>query len=721
VTPDKFNVDMSRADIEALLSVQADGDESVDATASSSASIVAAAAVAAILALFAALVFVQQKRKDSMGAKDEVDSEFDIRPKSAATAFGDNSAIGQLAHFQTGALPTAMLTERGDRLWTDYRRCASFDNLYYGNAPFQLSNVETEDLYGVLAVACPPRAYFEPLRQVGNSFLDQVVGQEGGALTDVSTIDDMVEFLSSGMADTLVERALDLCATLKSAGGEYQDEELYEVFYAMIGEYDPDQNAFLANGENGRGLRDDAANRVVDHKEPIYWEAIDQEADEEYTAITDALEDDAMYDQGVAGGGADAIYDHANPGAGGVEATYAMATEMGGEALYAMANSLGGPETGGEATYAMANSLSGDQPRGDTTYAIASAFSPRAGGGEATYAMADSSGDARAGGGEATYAMADSSGDARAGGGEVTYAIANSVGLGGDATYAMADSSGAGGSYNIAANSPGGTPSRHSQRRSSMGAEPTYGFASNLPLKGKSGSQKASYQIGSTPDVGAESTYGTASAREMPNAYAKARASVASADILYDTGSASGSAATTDVVFDTAPIKPPTGGSMKRRASSIATMDLRQDSGRSNSYLEACESDAVGNAGIDTDGKAFAKSKSKLGASSTSIGAMRAYSARSAGTMDSFDMAALENDADFLAFQADYNELGPNNSTGETSLLMRNIAGLADAEGEEDEGDSFDLTFKLKSADTLAPKGSLRLDARGNSNDSLDL
>jgi len=740
---------MSQAEQEALLGQSLAEQDDNDAAAASGASIVAAAIVAAILALFAALVFVQQKRSGSMGAKDDVDSEFDVRPKSVQTAFADDSAIGQLAHFQTGALPTAMLTERGDKLWTDYRRCASFDHLYYGNAPFQLSDTETEDVYGVLAVACPPRSYFEPLRQVGNSFLDQMVGKEGGALTDVSTIDDMVEFLSAGMADALVERALDLCATLKSAGGEYQNEELYEVFYAMIGEYDPDQNAFLTQGENGRGLRVDAADRVLDHKEPIYWEVMQEEADEEYSAITGALEDEAMYDEGSASGGAHAIYDHANPGAGGAEATYAMADSVGAG--------------GGEALYAMANSLSGDIPRGEATYAIASAVTARAGGGEATYAMADNSVGARAGGGEATYAMADNSVGARAGGGgEATYAIANSVGLGGgggsaaEATYAMADSAGVGAGYNAAgAGGPGGiydiaatsaAPSRHSHRRSSMGAEPTYGFASSIPLSGDNGSKAVDYALGSTPDAGGsvdyrapssadEGIYGRASAHEMPNAYAKARASVASSEILYDTGSSPGSEATTEMVFDTAPVES-TDGSIKRRKSSLHIM--RADSGRSNSYLEACETATADDA--DTDAgvkKPFAKSK--MGSSSHSIGAMRAYSERSmksTGSVDSFDMAALENDADFLAFEADYNEMGldvstaslprhrvPGAAKAETSLLMQNIAGLDDADEDEEEDDSVDaepLSFQLAPADSLAPKGSLRLESRGISNENLE-
>merc|ERR1711935_1207153 len=456
-----------------------------------------------------------------------------------------------------------------------------------------------------------------------------------------------------------------------------------------------------------------AADRVLDHKEPIYWEVMQEEADEEYSAITGALENEAMYDEGSASGGAHAIYDHANPGAGGAEATYAMADSVGAG--------------GGEALYAIANSLSGDIPRG-----------------EATYAIADNSVGARPGGG-----------------GEATYAIANSFGLGGgggsaaEATYAMADSAGVGAGYNAAgAGGPGGiydiaataaSPSRHSHRRSSMGAEPTYGFASSIPLSGDNESKAVDYALGSTPDAGGavdyrapssadEGIYGRASAHEMPNAYAKARASVASSEILYDTGSSPGSEDTTEMVFDTAPVES-TDGSIKRRKPSRHVM--RTDSGRSNSYLEACETTTADDADTGaSEKKPFAKSK--LG-SSHSIGAMRAYSERSmksTGSIDSFDMAALENDADFLAFEADYNEMGldvntatlprhqvPGTAKAETSLLMQNIAGLDDADEDDEEDDSVDaepLSFQLAPADSLAPKGSLRLEARGISNENLE-
>lgn len=757
VTPGKFNVGMSKAEIQALEQESA-GSQSEDAVASSSSSIVAAAIVAAILAMFAVLVFVQQRRQSAMGERDEIDSEFDIHPKAMATNLDEASAIGQLAHFQTGVLPAAVLSERGDKLWMDFRKCASFDGLYYGNAPFQLSDSDMEDIYGVLAVPCPPRSYFLPLRQVGNSFLDQVVGKEGGALTDVSTIDDLADFLVSGMTDTLVERALDLCATLASAGGDYQDEELYEVFYAMIAEYDPDQNQFLASNEGGRCLRDDAANRVLDHKEPIYWE-VNQDADEEYTAITDQLTGDTLYDQGDANGGAsaEALYDHANPGAGGVEATYAMANSdgAGGEALYAMANSLGSDGPGGEALYAMANSLSSDGPAaGQATYAIASSVLEQAGGGEATYAVADSV-SARAGGGEATYAMANSVGLA---GGEATYAMADSFSApagagGGEATYAMADSfnapagaNTAGGIYDIAATDATTSPSRHSQRRSSMGAEPTYGFASSIPLKSEGRSSTAEYQIGSVADVedDDEGLYGRASAREMPNAYARAasaRASVASANILYDAGEAGGVAPTTEVVFDVATKALSSDGSVRRNRSSVGQVN-RQESGRSNSYIEACENDdddEVNDAdGGYADVQPFAASTS--GASARSIAAFKeSKSLRSkTGTIDSLDFENLENDEEFLAFQANYNEGRPSfgnvldgleaesveslprarqpGAAGETSLLMQNIAGL-----EDEDADASAEKFKLASSEGIAPRPSLRLDTRGISNESLDL
>jgi hypothetical protein len=40
----------------------------------------------------------------------------------------------------------AALTLRGDRLWTDFRRCVSFDLMYFGNTLLALGDEQLEDV-----------------------------------------------------------------------------------------------------------------------------------------------------------------------------------------------------------------------------------------------------------------------------------------------------------------------------------------------------------------------------------------------------------------------------------------------------------------------------------------------------------------------------------------------------------------------------------------------
>jgi len=183
----------------------------------------------------------------------------------------------------------------------DFQRCVAFDVLYYGNNPFKKTDTGMDDIYAVLAIPCPPQTFFGPLREVGEQFISQVVGKENGALLDVEVIDDTVDFLGSAMADMLAERIIDLCASLEAVGGEYDDEAIYEVFHAMIGSYDPDENQFLGCSELGDyALVPDAAARTLDRKEAIYYELSDNaEADAEYATISGALDD--LYDNDDAG------------------------------------------------------------------------------------------------------------------------------------------------------------------------------------------------------------------------------------------------------------------------------------------------------------------------------------------------------------------------------------------------------------------------------------
>lgn len=227
------------------------------------------------------------------------DSQDDVIDQVDPWAQPSDLAIASSAVDSSAAVRNA--SERGDRLWMDFRRCAAFDVLYYGGKPLEKTNTEFEDIYAVLAISCPPQNYFGPLREVASQFLAQIVGEEGGALIDAERIDDTVAFLYSAMADALTERVIDLCASLQAADDQYDDTAIYEVFHAMIDSYDPRENQFLGYSYiGGFALLPDAAARTLDRKEAIYYEVSENiEADAEYATISGVLDD--LYDNDDAG------------------------------------------------------------------------------------------------------------------------------------------------------------------------------------------------------------------------------------------------------------------------------------------------------------------------------------------------------------------------------------------------------------------------------------
>jgi hypothetical protein len=262
-------------------------------------SLVGAGLVAAVLAAILIMLFVMKSRSEYAERPDEMEigtmnptvGSKGTFPESDTGALSA-SAVGMLAPFAIGALPLAALSQRGDRLWMDFRRCASFDSMYFGNPVLKLSDEALRDVYAILRIPCPPVSYFQPLRAVGDQFLRQAVGREGYALTDVEVIEDTADFVAAAMADVLVERAIDLCATIANANVNYNDATVYEAFVAMVNVYDPENNHFLTTEsayEEIRGLRRDACDRAPDDKDPIYWEISDRTSthQSEYASAAD--------------------------------------------------------------------------------------------------------------------------------------------------------------------------------------------------------------------------------------------------------------------------------------------------------------------------------------------------------------------------------------------------------------------------------------------------
>jgi hypothetical protein len=274
--------------------------------------------VAAALGVAALLVAVVMQRRGKPHTKDGEDD--------ADESKSVGSAVGKLTPYASGIVPAAGLTARGDRLWLDFRLCTGFDYIYFGNDLFKLTDPALEDVYALLQVACPPRTYFAPLRDVASQFLDQRVSRQSLTEAASSAEEDAIDFVSEPMAEFLVERAIDLLAILKATDHQI-DESVYEAFYEMVSKYEPSQNGFLSQsfgGAGGMGMRPDAATRSLVQAEPLYYEA-----ENDYAAINKAL-----YEK--AGGGVyDGLYDSATgEGPGGL---YDSATAS-GDVLYDAAN-----------------------------------------------------------------------------------------------------------------------------------------------------------------------------------------------------------------------------------------------------------------------------------------------------------------------------------------------------------------------------------------------
>ena len=436
------------------------------------ASLVTGAGVAIAMVLLLVGVVLLRRHQEARDEKDRqaFDSyplQLPVNPKFLTTS----TALDQYAASR----------KTGDFLWNDYKRCASFDHFYYGNKIMQLSDDALVDVYAVLAVKCPPRKYLPSLREVGTTFCNQEVS---AATPDIS--DDVVNFLTSSMPDVLVERALDLFATVVCTlePNEYGNDALYEAFYAMITDYCPEENQYLEAAGDSRALSLDAAS----DRDPIYYDINElpadpsysmgrqatystlpgienpydlgrQESNDTYAAASSLYEqDEATYDVGQADGYKDlhpypetAVYDVGSRTSMDDVATYgtASAVDVGGERLYDTGMpTLAGDADGSGYTLAHAGDASGNgYTIADTTgsgYTLARAVSEDAytlgdavetptGDADPLYACANgtvpenqnTSYDAAQAAGDSTYGTATATQVPQSGSNTATYGTAN--------------------------------------------------------------------------------------------------------------------------------------------------------------------------------------------------------------------------------------------------------------------------------------------------------
>lgn len=298
-----------------------------DSSSSSAESgILVAAILAGLLALLLVAMFVRHER--SKRESPEIADNPTFISTLTHGEFSLSPAMGvAIKRVADPSITPAALTQRGDRLWADFRRCIAFDNQYFGNDLLALNDTQLEDVYAILAMTCPTRTFFGPLREVGRRFCSQKIKN---VENDDVLIDDLVDFIARAMPDVLMERAIDIC------GMDAPPPE--EDIYQMMDDYVSEENAYLAPDSSCRGLRSDAAHRELHQVDPLYYEPDEEESEyavlAEYAMARDRPVSDVLYDAGMAG---HAIYDSANGAAAAnrrlsVEATYGLASN--GDVVY---------------------------------------------------------------------------------------------------------------------------------------------------------------------------------------------------------------------------------------------------------------------------------------------------------------------------------------------------------------------------------------------------
>jgi len=262
-----------------------------------------------------------------------------------------------------------------------------------------LSDAALEDVYAILAVTCPVRSFFGPLRDVGNRFAAQTVEKQE---IDELILDDIVDFIEKAMPDVLMERAIDMCAQIESAKQNAATAE--EDFYEFINDYVPEDNMYLAPAGSCMGMRSDAAHRELHQVDPLYFEPDELEDDvgrrseyseicsyalggaSEYGVLEGPHATQAVYDFGNTAGGDtnEGLYDTASVPDHVGEALYDTAapkTPFGNEPVYTVGNAIDE-----EGIYGMASGLETDAtaPNETALYAIASSGNAE----EPTYGVA---------------------------------------------------------------------------------------------------------------------------------------------------------------------------------------------------------------------------------------------------------------------------------------------------------------------------------------------
>lgn len=400
--------------------------------------------VAALLALVLVAMFVKMKPKTD--AKDlPVVSNALGSPTQHASFSPQSSTTGAMLTKMSGPLVAAgRVPNHGDRLWADFRRCVSFDILYFGNKLLKLNDEALEDVYAILNITAPVRSFFGPLRDVGSRFASTSVETRE---VDEMVLDDIVDFIEKAMPDVLVERTIDHLAQMESA--KNKGKAINEDDYSFIDDYVPENNIYLAPTGSSMGLHPDAANRRVHQVDPVYFnaeEATYDGADDTYFNVAQyALGGESDYGlmPNIRSGGEYSLgmeptygigsenYSFGNGGYSDATNDPAYASGSSGGLTYAMGNSVNASYamndeyTAGDGTYALGNSS-------DTTYAMGNDYAS----GENVMADANYS---RGDGSDNVYALGNSSQNAAnsdydLGSGETNY----SDGTPKDTLYGMA-------------------------------------------------------------------------------------------------------------------------------------------------------------------------------------------------------------------------------------------------------------------------------------------
>ena len=116
-------------------------------------------AVAACLVLMLVAVFVRRREHPRDDKDVSLADSLTMNPVYTKSRSHDQfvtaPAVGAtIARVTAPNITPAALTQRGDRLWADFRRCVSFDHMYFGNKLLTLRDEQLEDVYVVASNLC---------------------------------------------------------------------------------------------------------------------------------------------------------------------------------------------------------------------------------------------------------------------------------------------------------------------------------------------------------------------------------------------------------------------------------------------------------------------------------------------------------------------------------------------------------------------------------------